>query len=387
MSRGGRIVAGLFLAAFGVALAAGVMEVGVRVMHLVPTRFWQPDPLLGTRLIPGKEGWWTQEEHEFRVPVRINSLGCHDIEHSIKKPDGSRRVLLLGDSHVEALQVPLQDSIGRQLERRLRSDGANDEVVSAGVSGYGTASELLYFRERGWQYSPDLVLLAFYPGNDVKNNGPALEKSLRPEYAADGSLLRVHGGKPRVRDRSLLGRSQAYAFWRKLILTRQPALAGFLVRVGLVKKAAIRAADTREGVPLDYWVYADPVPPEWQDAWRHTERNLDDLRDAVAARGARFAIVIVTARDRVYRDSWETLRELYPRLQKGKWDLEAPDRRVLAWCESRAVPCLQLYPAFAERAAASEERLHYVYDGHWTSAGHALAAKLTAQFILRESLL
>jgi len=270
MSRGAQLVASLVLALFGIGLAAAAMEAGVRVLHLVPDRFWQPDPLLGTELIPGKEGWWTQEEHEFIVPVRINSLGHRDIERPRAKPAGNRRILVIGDSHVEALQVPLEDAIFRRLESELAETADDVEVLGAGVSGYGTASQLLFFRDRGWKLEPDLVILAFYPGNDIKNNGPALEKALVPHYGDDGGIVRVDGGKPRSGGRSLLSRSKAYVYFRKLILTRQPGLASFLADIGLMQGAAIRQADAPQGVPLDYWVYAEPTPPEWAEAWRHT---------------------------------------------------------------------------------------------------------------------
>ena len=387
MSRGAQFVASLFLAVFGVALAGLAMEVGVRALHLVPARFWEHDDLLGTRLVPDKEGWWTQEEHEFRVPVRINSLGYRDVERSVEKPAGVERVLLIGDSHVEALQVPLEDSIGRQLEARLLEARSGVEVVSAGVSGYGTAGEFLFFRDRGWRFDPDLVLLAFYPGNDVKNNGPSLEKALTPRYAEDGRLVGIDTGKSRGGQRSLLSRSAAYTYLRKLILTRQPGVAQWLVRLGLMKQGAVRAAEAADGVPLDYWVYADPAPPEWIDAWQRTERILDDFRVSVAERGMRFAIMIVTSRDHLYPESWQALEQAYPRLRDGKWNLDAPTMRMLSWCQSRGVPCLNLLPIFQVERDGGGPRFHFVHDGHWTAEGHALAAKAAAKFILDESLL
>ncbi len=384
MSRGGQIAAGVVLAAFGTLLALAVLEVGVRALHLVPSRFWQYDETLGTRLIPGMRGWWTQEEHEFIVPVQINSHGLRDVERSLAKPTGVERVLLIGDSHVEALQVTVDESIGRQLESRLRAKGRKVEVVSAGVSGYGTASEYLFFRERGWKFEPDLVVLAFYPGNDVKNNGAALETSLVPEYAEDGALVRVRGGKSRPPARR---RSHAYTYLRKLILTRQPALAARLHSLGLIKGGAIRKAAAPEGVPLDYWVYAQPPPPEWASAWRRTERLLDDFHGAVQARGATFALVIVTARDHLYPESWQQVREAYPRLGRGEWDLEAPAKRILAWCGARRVACKNLHPDLARVRDGGAPRLHFVHDGHWTPAGHAAAAESVAAFIFDESLL
>ncbi len=387
MSRGAHFVATLLLAAFGVVLAGAALEVGVRALHLVPTRFWQHDELLGTRLIAGKQGWWTQEDHEFRVPVQINSLGFRDVERTREKPVGKKRVLLIGDSHVEALQVPLEEAIGRQLEVRLANDRGDVEVVSTGVSGYGTAGEYLSFREIGVNYDPDLVLLAFYPGNDVKNNGPMLEKALKPVYADDGSLVRIDSGKPRVGGRSLLSRSAAYTYLRKLILTKQPAIAGALVGLGLMKKTAIREADAPDGVPLDYWVYADPAPEAWADAWRRTERLLDDFQATASAHGVRFAVMIVTSRDHLYADSWGALKQAFPRLQSGVWDLDAPTARVLRWCEDRGVACLSLLPIFQQERDRGAARLHFVHDGHWTAEGHALAADAAAKFILSESLL
>jgi hypothetical protein len=154
-----------------------------------------------------------------------------------------------------------------------------------------------------------------------------------------------------------------------------------------MKKAALRADQAPEGVPLDYWVYADPPPPEWADAWVHTEATLDRFRGLVEEHGARFAVMIVTSRDHLYPSSWAALEETYPRLKSGLWNLEAPTQRILDWCQSRDVACLNLLPIFQVDRDSGGERLHYVHDGHWTAAGHALAASAAAQFILRESLL
>ena len=46
---------------------------------------------------------------------------------------------------------------------------------------------------KGKRYQPDLVLLAFYPGNDVKNNSPTLEDTLKPVYGPDGTLQTGRG--------------------------------------------------------------------------------------------------------------------------------------------------------------------------------------------------
>ena len=63
-------------------------------------------------------------------------------------------------------------------------------MINFGVSGYGTAQELLTLRHYVWDYSPDIVLMAFLPGNDVRNNSKELEpEKLRPFFRLrDGEL-------------------------------------------------------------------------------------------------------------------------------------------------------------------------------------------------------
>jgi hypothetical protein len=379
-ARGRRLLGGLVLAGFGVGMAFLALEAGVRLLHLVPDRFWRPDAQLGTALIPNATGWWTQEEHEFVVPVQINAEGRRDLDRGVTKATDTYRIMLLGDSFVEALQVPIADTFARGLEHRLsEASGRPVEVVSMGVSGYGTASQFLWYRDVGRRYHPDLVLLSFYPGNDVRNNSPTLEPALRPQYAADGRLERVIGGDNDGQRRGL-NRSAAYTYIRKLILTRQPALAARLSDWGLVKESALRPVPLKDGVPVDYWVYAQTPPEDWQDAWTRTERLLSAFQDQVRADGARFVVMIVTAREQIYPDDWQQVLQTYPAMQAKSWDVNGPERHVLDWCARSGAQCVALSPAFTA-ARETAPRLHWHFDGHWTAAGHALAAETMTNFL------
>lgn len=376
------------LAAVGIGMALLALEGGVRLLHLVPDRFWEPDALLGAKLVPGARGWWTQEEHEFVVPVQINSRGLRDVEHAVAKPAGTERILLLGDSFVEALHVPLEKSVGRLLEADLNRAAAprRVEVVSAGVSGYGTAAEVLFFESALRNYRPDVVVLMFYPGNDVKNNSPTLEDTLVPVYDADGKLLKIQGERKTAARgwRALLARSKAYRFARQLLLTRQPGLAERLMKWGLLSRQAVRTAPQREGMPVDYGVYATTPSPEWDDAWRRTEANLDRLSRAVSAVGARFVVAVLSSREQVYPQAWEEILAAHPGMRQRSWDHDAPQTRVAAWAAAHTVPCLLLAPKFREEARKSAALLHYRNDGHWTPEGHRLAATVIEQFLNRQ---
>jgi len=379
VTRRGEWLAGAALAAFGALFALAALELGVRMLHLVPDRFWEADPQRGIRLAAGRSGWWTQEDHEFLVPVTINSRGLRDVEHAVEKPAGRVRVLLVGDSFVEALHVPLDESIGRRLEEHLNGDAPPPryEVISAGVSGYGTAAQKLFWESDLRAYQPDLVVLAFYVGNDVKNNSPILEDYLQPQYAADGALLRVEN-KQKVPSAS---RSKAFQYFRQVLLRRQPALAKRLAAWGLLAGSAAREAPERAGIPVDYGVYGANPDATWQDAWARSERLLDELRQSVESSGGKFAVAIVSSRDQIYPDLWEEVVRRNPAMQAVPWDLEAPQRRAESWCRNRAATCVSLGPRFRDVAAEGGELLHYRQDGHWTPAGHKLAAGVIGDFV------
>ncbi|MCF7975485.1 MAG: tetratricopeptide repeat protein [Phycisphaerae bacterium] len=97
---------------------------------------------------------------------RTNSHGQRDAERTLSKPEGVRRVLLLGDSVVEGYGLREEDTLGRQLEG-LYPQGST-EVLNFGVSAYCTLAEVELLRTKGLQFDPDVVVLVFVE-NDYDN--------------------------------------------------------------------------------------------------------------------------------------------------------------------------------------------------------------------------
>ena len=149
------------------------------------------DEFRGAAHRPGAEGW---RGGEAQVYVRINSDGLRDREHTRAKPPGAYRIVVLGDSCAEAVQVPLEKTFWAILEQKLRHSGKlatqEVEVINFGVSGYGTAQELITLRRHAWNYQPDLVLLAIMTGNDIRNNSRALDgTAFRPYFVFEQGKL------------------------------------------------------------------------------------------------------------------------------------------------------------------------------------------------------
>jgi hypothetical protein len=83
--------------------------------------FLQPDKALGWKQVPNLKWTWAGHywyANEFSVNVNTNSLGFRDFDRPANDK-GIRRVALIGDSYVEAVQVPFEKTGGSFLKENL----------------------------------------------------------------------------------------------------------------------------------------------------------------------------------------------------------------------------------------------------------------------------
>jgi lysophospholipase L1-like esterase len=140
------------------------------------------DEELGWRNIPG----WTASTAGKKLT--INSKGLRDREYAYEKPDGTRRILVLGDSFTWGYGVENDAIFTEVLERRFAKEDQPWEVINSGVSGWGTDQEYLWFRREGIKYRPDLVIVAFYILNDPYNNIGSVQYGLGKPVFTDTNL-------------------------------------------------------------------------------------------------------------------------------------------------------------------------------------------------------
>lgn len=359
-------------------------EAGLRVIDFSYPSFYLPDARLGLRLRPNASGWYRAEGEAF---VTINSAGFRDRERSVVKPPSTLRIAVLGDSMMEALQVDLEASFTALLERQLAACAAlgdrQVEVLNFGVAGYGTAQQLLTFRYYAAKYSPDVVLLSFFPGNDVRNNSKALEpEKTRPFFVLDEGRL--------VEDRSF---AESAEFHRRTNLLRSTldrlrwlrvVQAAYFIKDRLEQRAAAAAAPTTQQgyeAGIDGAVYSKPATPDWRDAWAVTERLVETLRDEVRASGAKLVLLSLSTGVQEHPDI--SVREAFVRAQ-GIDDLFYPNRRIDEWAAQLGVPTISLWQRFEE--IARSDNVYFrgfsntrVGTGHWNETGHRLAAQLVSE--------
>lgn len=127
-----------------------ILEIGLRVVmkDTFPPRFFEPHPEFGHFHRPNVEGW--QRTSEYESYVKINAKGLRDEDYPYEKSDGVFRVLVLGDSFTEGLQVEAEETFPEQLEEILNEvSSMSVEVINAGVSRYGTDNAVLFLEKEG----------------------------------------------------------------------------------------------------------------------------------------------------------------------------------------------------------------------------------------------
>lgn len=304
-----------------------------------------PDPAIGWRRAPDVRTWVNTGERDvdFCSDARGNRISCNDPP----RERCERRVLVIGDSFVEALALPFEQTAWSRIER---DTGACVEV--AGVGAYGVGQYLQLARERlrapGARY--DVVIHSFYAGNDF-----------------GGSADHV----PDAQD-----------VWRRPVRLLPPTLdrAGlrewfypanqFLERVSHAY-VALRFAARRFSDPGDAGIYGVPgalrrsgmTPEVLAEAVRAVSLVADEARAA----GAHDVLTIVPVRNQVTDPEARALRAAMPTIAD---DLEMDLVQELFVPRVREIPGLtvvDLLPALRMDPVPENWESR---DGHLSARGH-----------------
>jgi len=381
----------LVLAAASAAVALVLGEAALRVIGFSYPNFWRPDPDMGSVLTPGMEGWQVDEGKAY---IKVSSQGLRDREHALPKPANTYRIAILGDSYAEAMQVDMERAFWALLPKKLEAcgfaGGRKIETVNFGVSGYGTGHELLMLEKRVWPYSPDMVLLAFFPGNDVRNNSKALEGEKRPYFSLkDGQLFAdmAFRDDPEFRDKQHIAVHRAFLQRLRLYQLLRRARAGDIAKHfhNSPMAAAVAKGDKLTEAGLDEQVFVEPKDAKWREAWDITDRLVLAVERETQQHGARFMLVTISTPASVYPDP--RMRARYEK-SLGVSSLFYPEERLERLGGKNGFEVLALAPEMQKRADATHVYYHGFPNtkpgfGHWNEAGHAAAADLIAERLCR----
>jgi len=388
----------LLLVIFGLMFGLLMTEVFLRVIGYSYPLFYTTDYYRGYALRPGM---WGRYQREGESDVVINSDGLRDREHAKAKPAGTVRIAVLGDSFTEAMHVPMEQIYWSVLERKLQDckafSGKRVEVINFGVSGYGTAQELITLRRRVWDYSPDIVMLAFTTYNDVYDNSRVLSETQDIPYFfyQDGELVydasfresRVY--RQRESKLSRLGRwfhdhLRFVQLLHSIQFTTRLKLADW--RKSSSVQGPTRTQTTRQAPPtaqeigMENMTYLEPQDENWREAWRVTEGLIVEMRNEVSQKGSRFVLVTLSNAIQVYPN--QVVRQNFMK-RLGLTTMFYPDLRLKDLAQRENIEFVDLAEPMQLYADQNKVFLHGfgsdLGNGHWNPDGHRLAAALIAQ--------
>ena len=403
----GHLLTNLALACMSICLTLGAAELVLRSIVPLdprnPGEFRIPDPVLGWVLVP--DATYVYQMPEAAVTVTYNSQGWHDVEHEVNKPDGVFRILILGDSFMEADSVELEDAFHRHVAELTRSAGLNTEIINMGVAGYGTLQEYLMFEENGRLYAPDLVLLGFFGVNDLIDNSQELSLMLKPEGITTISRPYLDANETArwtIIPSDYETAQRLYTQQRAVIDAGRKKLTERILVFRLLRKNLsmlqnqefLKAEDSaarlieRQRTELALWGVDYCVEPaEYTRAWEITERILTRLKEDVESLGSRLVVFSVPAREEVGLEYIKDLKADLAYFDRLCME-EAPEYtrlgRLLAKLD---IEYINLLPGFREASREHGLQLYRIADLHWNPDGHALAADLVVSELTSRGIL
>ena len=382
----------ILLAVFGVFLAFLILEAAFRLLNIVefkerfapqrqgqpfagnPTLYMNPGhELFGWFFVPNNEFIYAREREDFRVRVKINSRGLRDREYPYEKGEGVFRILVLGDSFSAALQVPLEQIWHEIVERRLNGPARTNtkvEIINAGVPGWGTGQQLLYYRHEGYKYSPDLILLQFYH-NDIANNDPTIQ-GRRPEL--DKPFFVQNGEQLELKNFPYQRRGPSISpLWRYF----------FSPLVNKMYRVFFSDREMR-GVPSLLMDFASNYSPDYQARWRLTTRLIKELNTEATKHGARLAVLYIPDMRQVHPRIWDETLSKTPQTRGVVWDLDKPNRSLGKFLEQEGISYLDWTASFRERAVKEGRPFYFLRDHHLNPEGNRLGSDLLYEWLLKE---
>ncbi|MEL6403248.1 MAG: hypothetical protein AAFR81_02690 [Chloroflexota bacterium] len=341
-----------------------------------PGPSWGPPAGWGTRINARVE---RSLAGEFDVLLTYNSKGLRGEEFPYDKPDDVFRILMIGDSFLEAREVNDEDIIYHQLNEMLDNyrtpDGRRVEVIGAGTTGWGTAQSYLYYQIEGYRYEPDIVLNVFVI-NDVVDNYPA---QFYPERGIDFDISEA--GVTLISSENAQPRTQPVVSWLNAL---PPAMqssntVNLLRQVFIPPLTPITVISEVEFThPQDYIYLRQPSLDGYPEAWQRTETVYNLWNTQTQANDTQLMVMTVDVGLSYIRG----VIDRHVDQPEWVWDVDLPQTRLSDILEPLDVPLLNTRDAYTtyatENDALVRAALFFPTDGHWNPTGH----RVTAQYLL-----
>lgn len=313
-----------------------------------------------------------------------NNLGFRMIDDVVDKAPGEQRVLLLGDSYLEARQVDAPDRFAEIVSRKLAAETQGRwKVINLGIPSGSPLQYLMQLHHWADRLEPDLVIV-FLGANDAPDDIRARQRygvvtddngvPIRPAKRFSLALLRV---------------SHLARHFAKYALTQRP---NFFALISPPQEEPGTSKQSKSRGEVDAWIElaCEASEPARQAFLDGSGQYLRMLRDVSEKMGAGFAVVLVHypfyfPNEPFFRQRWsaaflQALEDHDCAASQGK----AFEDFVRGFLRESQIEFASTYDPFIEAKRRNpEQKLWYFYDYHYNEAGNELVAEELHRLIER----
>jgi lysophospholipase L1-like esterase len=279
--------------------------------------------------------------------------------------EGDTRVLVIGDSFMEAIEVPYEATVSGLLQERLpRALGRPVAVRDAGISGYDPPQYRIATARALHREHFDAIVVSIYTGNDVSDD----QTTYFPARAR-GSEGKVRWPSP----------------WSVTRFTRGVVMP-LMLRAQRHSHLAVLLWNSTELLRIKFrmWEWAFPWVLLRREvnakAWEATADVCAGL--AAVAREAGVPVRFVVVPQYVQLDS--TVTSTYARavgVDPATVDADQPNTRLVAAMRARGLDVMDALAAMREAHRAGQ-RPYGNFDRHFSPTGHDIMAKMIEPWLV-----
>jgi hypothetical protein len=342
------------------------------------------------------------EEELPPIAFEINSLGIRGPEIR-EKPFGGRRILILGDSFIEARLKRFEETVGRVLEKKIVDN--NIDVIQHGVSSWSPLTELNWFLKVGHTLNPDVVILFlvlndFYYAESYARSDAAYQK----ECILDESgypirfVFKKATSKASIEDRLEQNKSKRFtetliekshflkwicltikSFVEKRLTQRQLNMLMKVPTTEFDQVAERLFANTREDKIKKDVIRLTRLEKLWD---KKTKKVVDEVLANVSRLGNTVrkdgGVLIVTLVPLGWNFKDENIGgkiwcQFIKRLQIPMGGIA---QKLKKFCWKNNIQYINLYSAFEHYKENHSAKLYFNQDGHWNVQGNRVVADI-----------
>ncbi|MEZ5287596.1 MAG: SGNH/GDSL hydrolase family protein [Vicinamibacterales bacterium] len=363
------LVANLWLAAFSIGISYFALDLAagwILIRPLSPPLV--PDEYRHHKLVPDSYSEFNQRD--FSYVQRVNALGFRGKETTVEKPQGTYRIVMLGDSFTMGKGVEDDQTfsvlVERELNTRAEACGGHVEVINAGVDSYAPVLEWLYLTRDLQKLHPDLVVMNLDVSDLVQ------EQAYRHESERDAtgevSAVPLRGDPDTIIDRIRVFTEH------HLFLTRVALF--YAIKTFDYRELTVRDVVTMANTETVAHTLVDDV--DRTDQWRTIFDSITKAKDFSKSHGMEFLLTVYPWAHQVSDTEWVPGR--YTFMPDGARAADTSVRTIHEMSAANGVPLLDVTPVFRQHVGGTEH-LYFDHDMHWTPAGHRVMAEGLTQYL------